>query len=141
MKRIAAAIFLCLIVGTYAFSQSATAGGTVTDSSGAFIPGVSLTATNTQTGVVTTVITNETGTYNFASLQPGIYSLKAELPGFQTQTRNNIALGSAQQVRLNFTLQVGGVTTAVDVTVETDTLLATSSASVGSVLPESTVAN
>src|SRR6266702_1932361 len=141
MKRIAGAIFLCLIVGTCAFSQSATAGGTVTDSSGAFIPGVSVTATNTQTGVVTTVITNETGTYNFASLQPGLYSVKAELPGFQTQTRNNVALGAAQQVRLNFSLQVGGVSTAMDVTVDTDTMLAKSSASVGSVLAETAVAN
>src|SRR5262245_59148532 len=124
MKRIATALLFCLILADYAFCQFATVGGTVTDSSGAFIPGVTVTATNTQTGVVTTVITNETGVYNFASLQPGLYGIKAELPGFQTQTRNNVELGSAQQVRLNFTLQVGGVSTAVDVTVDTDTLLA-----------------
>ena len=141
MKRICAAVLLFLTLSINAVGQSATVGGTVSDATGALIPGVTVAATNTQTGVVTTVVTNETGTYNFASLQPGLYRVSAELSGFQTQTRNNVELGAAQQVRLNFTLQVGGISTAVEVTVDTDTLLATSSASVGSVLPESTVTN
>jgi hypothetical protein len=108
----------------------------VSDSTGALIPGVSITATNTQTGIVDTVITNESGTYNFASLQPGVYTFKAELSGFQTQTYSAFQLGLSQQVRLNFTLQVGGVAQSVEVTVAADTLLAATSSSVGGVLPE-----
>src|SRR5213079_2017285 len=96
----------------------------------------SITATNTATGIVTTVITNEAGAYQFASLQTGAYTLKAELAGFQTQTYNQVNLGGSQQVRLNFTLQVSSVATAVEVTAAADTLIATTSASVGSVLPE-----
>jgi hypothetical protein len=139
MKRICAGALLCLALSTYTFAQFSTVGGTVSDATGALIPGVQVTATNTQTGVVTTVITNETGTYNIPGLQPGIYNVAAELSGFQKLVRNNVELGSNQQVRLNFTLQVGGVSTAVEVTVATDSLLAASSASVGSVLPENTI--
>ena len=56
-----------------AFSQgtNATVTGTIADSTGALIPGVSVTATNTATGVVNTVITNETGSYNFPSSVAG----------------------------------------------------------------------
>ena len=111
-------------------------GGTVSDATGALIPGVTITATNTGTGIVTTVISNEAGAYQFASLQTGTYKVSAELPGFQTQTYNEVTLGVSQQVRLNFTLQVGSVAQAVEVTVAADTLIATTSSSVGTVLPE-----
>src|SRR5207247_3713886 len=94
------------------------------------------TATNTQTGIVSSAITNETGTYQFASLQTGTYKVSSELPGFQAQVYNGVVLGVSQQVRLNFTLQVGGLTQSVEVSVAADTLLATSSASVGNVLPD-----
>jgi hypothetical protein len=134
-------VLVGVFLSGFAFAQSenATLSGTVADASGASIPGVTVTATNTQTGVVTNVLSNESGAYNFASLQPGTYKASAELPGFRTQTYTNVTLGTSQQVRLNFTLQVGGVAQAVDVTVAADTLLATSSSSVGGVLAETTV--
>src|SRR2546428_5163425 len=137
-KRSLALVFFFVILAaqTCAQSSTATVSGTVSDSTGALIPGVSITATNTQTGIVTTVITNESGTYNFASLQPGVYNLSAELSGFQTHTYSAVQLGLSQQVRLNFTLQVGGVAQSVEVTVAADTLLAATSSSVGGVLPE-----
>jgi hypothetical protein len=134
------AVLLCLLVSLNGFGQgtvNATVGGTVADASGALIPGVSVSATNVGTGIVNTVVSNESGAYNFASLQPGIYRISAELPGFQTQTFTDVQLGGAQQVRLNFTLQVGAAAgTNVEVTVAADTILATSSNSIGTVLPE-----
>jgi hypothetical protein len=139
MKRLVAAASLLLSVFfTQAFAQTtnATLGGTVSDASRALIPGVMVTATNTQTGIVTSVITNETGAYQFASLQTGNYKVSAELPGFQTQTYNDVTLGVGQQVRLNFTLQVGTQAQNVEVNVAADTLIATTSSSVGTVLPE-----
>src|SRR5262249_48735681 len=131
-------LLFLLFVSTNAFPQTtnATLGGTVTDSSKALIPGVTITATNTQTGIVNSSVTNESGTYQFASLQPGIYKVSADLPGFQTQTYNDVTLGVAQQLRLNFALQVSAVAQSVEVTVAADTLLVTSSSSVGTVLPE-----
>lgn len=139
MKRFFVAevlLLLALVLNTFAQTTNATLGGTVSDASRAVIPGVTVTATNTQTGIVSTGVTNETGAYNFPSLQPGIYKVSAELPGFQTQVYNEVALGVSQQVRLNFTLQVGGQAQSVEVSVAADTLIATTSASVGVVLPE-----
>ena len=129
---------LCLLVSVNTFSQTvnATLGGTVGDATGALIPGVTITATNTGTGIVNTLVTNESGAYNFASLQPGTYKVTAELPGFQTQTYTDVQLGGAQQVRLNFTLQVGGLAQNVEVTISADTVLGTSSNSIGTILPE-----
>jgi hypothetical protein len=68
-----AVVLLCLVMSMNALSQStsATVGGTVQDSTGAFIPGVTVTATNNGTGIVTTVVSNEAGAYQFASLQTG----------------------------------------------------------------------
>src|SRR5436309_15333928 len=136
-----ALLLICAVLAATGFAQTsnATLGGTVSDSTGALIPGVSVTATNIQTGIVNTVITNEAGAYQFASLQTGTYKISAELNGFQTKTYSDVALGISQQVRLNFSLQVANVAQSVEVTIAADTLLATSSASVGSVLPESKI--
>src|SRR5439155_22957978 len=111
-----------------------TLSGTVSDATGALIPGVEVTAKNTATGVTSTAITNETGTYRFPSLQPGSYEATAALTGFASQTFR-LNLGTSQQIRQNFTLQVGTVAQAVEVTVAADALLTASTASVGTVLP------
>src|SRR3954451_20197056 len=106
MRRSAlVAILFSLISGSLAFSQNAQLGGSVSDPAGALIPGVTVTATNTGTGVTTTTITNDSGAYTFPSLQPGMYRVSAELPGFQTLTKN-LELGPIA-VRQNFQLQIG----------------------------------
>src|SRR5262247_554173 len=118
MKKVLGVCLLGCFFGVlngFAQTTNATLGGTVSDASKALIPGVNITATNTQTGIVSTTITNETGAYNFPSLQTGSYKVTAELPGFQTQTYNDVALGVGQQVRLNFSLQVGQQAQSVEV--------------------------
>jgi hypothetical protein len=140
-RSVFASALLSLLLSIYSFGQSTSASvsGTVQDASGALIPGVSITATNTETGVVTTVVSNESGAYNLASLLPGVYNVSAELPGFQRKAYSNVQLGNAERVRLNFTLSVGTIDTAVDVTVAADTLLATTSSSVGEILSQQRV--
>src|SRR5438552_11901399 len=88
-------LLLCVVSSTLVFAQTSNAslGGTVSDASGALIPGVTVTATNTGTGIVTTVLSNETGTYQFPPLQPGTYKASAELAGFRTQTYNDVTTG------------------------------------------------
>src|SRR5215831_4250646 len=110
--------------------------GTVEDASKALIPGVSITATNVETGVVTTAITNESGAYNIPSLIPGTYKLTAELAGFRGASYTNIALGTNEAKRFNFTLQVGNVATNVDVNIDAAALLTTSNATIDNTLPE-----
>ena len=145
MRQVALSCTIALmsfVVPMNVFGQvNAILGGTVSDSTGALIPGVEVSAANVNTGIVTTRLTNETGTYEFPSLQPGVYTLSATLVGFQNASYNNIQLSQGQQVRLNFTLQIGGVAQAVEVVTEADTTLATTSASVGDVLPELEVRN
>src|SRR5262245_30845255 len=135
-----ATLLYVIVLSINGFAQgtvNATVGGTVSDSTGALIPGVTVSATNVGTGIVNSAVSNESGAYNFASLQPGTYKITAELPGFQTQTFTEVQLGGAQQVRLNFTLQVAAAAgTNVEVTIAADTILATSSNSIGTVLPE-----
>src|SRR5690242_2927149 len=116
---IAAALLLLFMFCVPVFTQSSNGSlsGTVADTAKALIPGVTVTATNVDTGVVSTAVTNETGTYNIPSLLPGVYKVTAELPGFQTQTFTDVRLGNAAQVRLNFTLAVASVNTSVEVTV------------------------
>src|SRR5437868_2263221 len=141
MKRLALAVVFLSFLSVQTFGQStyATVSGTVGDATGAVLPGVEVIATNNATGVVTTVISNESGAYNFASLLPGAYKVTAELPGFQTKSYTDVQLGNAERVRLNFTLQVATQAQSVEVTVAADTLLATSSSSVGEVLSQTRV--
>lgn len=88
--RVVLAAFLMplLFLSVQAFGQSsATLSGTVLDSSRAVLPGATVTATNVETGVEATTVSNDSGVYTFASLQPGTYTIKAEMPGFQTSAR------------------------------------------------------
>src|SRR5437870_5202518 len=107
MKRLLViSVFLCVCLTTQAFGQSSNArvSGTVNDATGAVLPGVEVKATNNATGVVSTVLSNDAGAYNFASLLPGVYTISATLPAFQTQTYRDVTLGNAAQIRLNFSL-------------------------------------
>src|SRR5262245_24449073 len=114
-------VYVCFSINAFA-QVNATVGGTVSDASGALIPGVEVTARNVNTGIVATRLTNESGNYEFPSLQPGTYTLSASLPGFQSVAYNNVQLSQGQQVRLNFSLQVASVAAAVEVVAEADTI-------------------
>ena len=94
---VVAAALLSLTLSTQAYSQSsnATVSGTVSDGSGALIPGVSVTATNTGTTITSATVSNEAGAYNLAGLLPGLYKVSAELPGFQIKTFTDVQLGNA----------------------------------------------
>ena len=103
MKRLFAAIALVLCV--FALNGetqviNASLSGTVSDVTGALIPGAEITAKQTGTGVVSTALTNESGTYRFPSLQPGPYEVSASLPGFQAQ-KFKVTLGTSRQIRQN----------------------------------------
>jgi hypothetical protein len=98
------------------------------------MPNVEVSAKNVNTGIASTKVTNDTGTYEFSSLQPGTYTISASVSGFKTSTVNNVAVGQGQQARLNFAMQVAAAGESVTVVAEGDTVLATTSASVGGTL-------
>ncbi len=143
-RYFAGAVLLTLLAASAALSQgtSAQLGGVVTDQSGALIPGVTITVTNVDTGIVRTGLTNEAGAYTFPSLQPGTaYQVRATLPGFRTNTVNNLELSGGVSVRQNFRMEVSATATTVEVQVDQQGALAASSASVGDVLPEYRIRN
>src|SRR5438093_8051004 len=97
MKRIWIASFMVLLVsamtcGSVWAQATAQISGAVQDASGAVLPGVEVTATQTDTGVKRTTVTNETGYYVLPNLSLGAYSLEAVLPGFRTFVPSGIVL-------------------------------------------------
>jgi hypothetical protein len=106
-----------------AFGQTTTGSvyGTVSDASGAVISGTTITAINQHTAAVKTTKSGATGDYTFAVLDPGDYKITGTMAGFQSQTQSGVHLDAAQNVHVNFTLQVGE--TSQNVTVEAGTTL------------------
>jgi Ca-activated chloride channel family protein len=127
--------------GVFGTAQGGTISGSVSDSSGALIPGVTVMATNTETGVARTTLTNESGAYNFVGLTPGPYRLNATLGGFQTAILVNINLGTSESQRYDIAMKIGTAGTTVEVATDTQSILSQSSASIGAVSSEQRVQN
>ena len=92
--------------------------GTVTDASGAVIPGVTVTMTNVGTKVAEKRTTNESGRFVFTDLKPSAYTATVEAAGFKTLVRDNIVLRVGQQTDLDMKLEVGEITQTVEVSAE-----------------------
>ena len=119
---------LCAAGTASAQDPRGTLTGTVTDSSGAVLPGVTLVMKNTETGVAQQVVTDSDGRYQVLYLNPGTYSVTAELSGFKRFVNAATRVGVGDVVRLDVVLQAGGLEETVTVTAETP-LLNTSAAS------------
>jgi len=89
-------------------------GGTVTDATGAAIPGAKVTVTG-QTGVRTET-TNEAGIFKVDNLTPGTYAVKVEQTGFKGAVANNVTVNVGRESTLNLKLEAGEITATVDVT-------------------------
>jgi hypothetical protein len=115
---VSALLTVCFITPAPARAQvaGATLSGTVTDASGAVIPGARVSIKNTATGVSTEVTANSEGFYTAPNLLPGSYDLTISASGFATHVQSGITLTVGQQLQLNFTMQVGQATQKVEVT-------------------------
>ncbi|HEV2380426.1 MAG TPA: carboxypeptidase-like regulatory domain-containing protein [Terriglobia bacterium] len=109
--------------------------GSVSDVSGAPIPGAKLIARNVETGITTERSSDSTGEYLFPSLAPGHYAVQVAKSGFSTKDVSGLTLLVNQQARVDVELNVGAVTTVVEVR-GTPPLVDTSTASVGTVVGE-----
>jgi hypothetical protein len=106
--------------------------GHVTDTSGALLPGVALTAVNTDTGVSTTGVTNDSGNYSLLALLPGPYTVTAEIAGFKQVVRR-VTLEVQSKPTLDFQLEPGAVEEVITVQAQTP-LLEAANASRGEVI-------
>src|SRR3954462_4434922 len=103
MKFVASVvIFLGFTASLGAQATTSAILGTVTDSTGAPVPGASLTATNTATGIVQTAVSDARGRYIGPSLTIGAYEVKAELQGFQTVVRKGVELTVGSELVIDF---------------------------------------
>ncbi|MFN8060437.1 MAG: TonB-dependent receptor [Vicinamibacterales bacterium] len=90
--------------------------GLATDSTGAVVPGVTITARNTETGFERVAVSNEHGRYSLLRLPTGPYTVTATLSGFSTVERTGLVLTVNQSLELDFTLAPSGLTDTVTVT-------------------------
>ena len=122
MFRLVIATLLSLFIATTASAQgqaiNGTIEGTVTDASGAVLPGVTITVTNTDTGEMRVVVTTETGVYRAPLLQLGAYRVSAELQGFRKYEQSGIMLSAGQVAVIDVKLGVGALTETVSVTAD-----------------------
>ncbi len=123
------ATFTLLLFSASALAQS-TAGrvlGTVSDTTGAAVPGATVTLTDVQRGTSRTSTTDDSGEFVAPELLPGTYKIHVEAKGFKTTERPNIVIEVATDVRADFALQTGQVTEMVVVQEEVPLLNTTSS--------------
>ena len=110
----------CIFPGR-AFAQGETTSaivGQVTDTTGAVVPGASITITNQETGLKRSATTDDAGRFNFPQLKPGTYSVKVEAQGFQPKQNDNVMSGLGQKQTVNFTLKVAQSNQSVEVSSE-----------------------
>src|ERR1700722_9168112 len=111
------AVFGILFLGLsiHAFGQEATILGTVTDPSGATVPSVNVTVTDTDTGISRKVTTNSDGQYAAPDLHIGHYNVRAEAAGFKTGEQKGIVLQVGDRARIDFKFEVGIATETITV--------------------------
>jgi len=109
-----------LAVAAAAFGQERTGGiaGTVKDSSGAILPGATITATSPSLVGVQTALADHQGNYRFPALTPGVYEITATLQGFTVAKATDVRLGIGQLLKIDLALSVATLTESVTVTAE-----------------------
>src|SRR5258708_6194538 len=126
-------LFLAIVTPVHAQTPSGEISGTVVDSSGLPVPGVTLTLTNQGTNVARVVQNNEVGLYVISAIPPGTYDLKAELTGFQTVERKGIVVQVGSALRLAFTMDVGNLSETLEVVAHSP-LIQTENAAISTVI-------
>jgi hypothetical protein len=127
-RRFGLALACLLISGLTVFGQGGGGSitGTVSDPAGAVVPSATVEATNSETGVVFSAVSTNTGNYTLSQLPIGTYVISVKVRGFKTYNHPNLALAATQIMKEDIALQVGETTDSVTVTAEA-TLLATQS--------------
>ncbi len=114
--RVAVVLFIGVTAATTTYAQTATIAGTVSDPTGAGVPGAKVTAKNQATASVRTALTDSSGTYLIPNVLVGNYDITMEKEGFTALHFQGIELTVAQNLTLNGKLAVGAVSQTVDVT-------------------------
>jgi outer membrane receptor protein involved in Fe transport len=134
-----AALSWATAAGASAQAVRATVLGTVTDRTGAVLPGATVQVTNTETGVMQSTVADSQGRYTVTDLLPAAYTVEASLPGFQTVVREGIRLVVGAQAVVDFTLAPSAVQETITVTA-TAPVVDTVSVALGTVIEQKQMA-
>ena len=127
MRRIFLTIFVLGFTAGRAFAQEAgQINGVIADSSGGVIPGVTVTAIESGTGISRDTVSAANGRYSFVAMRPTTYEIRAELTGFRTARRTDVLLQANQNLTLNITLELGELSETVTVAGQAATVDVTS---------------
>src|SRR3989475_6303937 len=132
--RFVTALVATIALGTslvFAQTSMATILGTVRDTSGALVPGVSITVKHIESGLTRTVVSSERGGYNVQLLPVGAYEITTTMPGFKQQVRSGINLVVGQEAVVDLTLEVGAAAETVTVSEEAPLVNTTTSSTSG----------
>ena len=128
-----AVLLSCLMLpGLSAQTDTGTIVGTVTDATGAIIPGAPITATNTENGSKLTAVSNDAGEFNILAVPRGVYTVQINVKGFQPQT-TTVTITVATTQNVIFKLNPSGGSTTVEVTTESP-LIDVSDATIGATI-------
>src|SRR5262249_41086519 len=117
--RLLVGVSAVLALASSAYAQGSTTStisGIVVDNSGAVVPGATAEAKHTETGIVTTTVSNAEGLFSFPGLKTGTYTVTVSLQGFKTFVASNVVLTSGSGASVRAVLDVGGVSEQVTVT-------------------------
>src|ERR1051326_6824458 len=124
MKRLLLALAFVLFVvlprGGLLYGQAVNGSllGTVTDSSGATVARAKVVITEINTGISRNMETNESGNFSFPTLEPGVYRVSVEHPGFRTAVKDRIDVLVNSTVRADLTLSPGAISESVTITAD-----------------------
>ncbi len=144
MTRSLIRTFFCLLLGALlagavaAQTSTSRITGTVTDTTGAVVPGATVTATNEATGVAQTQTTTDSGLFAFPSLPVGVYSVKVERTGFKASQKTGNVLEVGTPLGVDIALEPGQVTETVTVQAGAEQLQ-TSNATIGNVVEQKAI--
>ena len=145
MIRSVAAVLVMALSGALAAVPAsaqavrATVLGTVTDRTGAVLPGVTVTVTNTDTRVAQTTVSDSQGHYTLTNLLPAPYDIEAALSGFQTVVRSGVRLVVGSESVVDFTLGPSAVQETITVTADAP-VVETVSVALGTVIEQKQIA-
>src|SRR5439155_23925184 len=111
-------LFLSSTLVLFAQGERGTLNGTIADPSGSVIAGAAVKAINIATGVETDTKATDAGVYRIPLLQPGTYRLTVTAQGFKTAVRENVMIGVAQTLTIDFNLEIGAVSDSITVSGE-----------------------
>ena len=131
---------LTLAWSSHAQSTTGTVFGTVVDSTGAAIPGATITLTDVNTNVKQTATTNGQGEYTFAIVNPGDYAVASSAAGFKSLTQTGVTVAADQNVHVPFALPTGQVSESVEVQAGV-TLIDTREAQLGETIDQNKIEN